>query len=126
MAEKIDIEISLEGGAEVERQLEDIGSTGQEALSKISEPAGEAEQSLNRVGEAAAKSKQSFLEVTEQAARTGKAIAGLVGEIAKYGVEIGLIVQKHKGWVRSLLEVGSAANTALRAIGAIAPELAIL
>src|SRR5262245_26701184 len=35
MADKISIEIALDGGAEVERQLTDIGNSGQQAFSKL-------------------------------------------------------------------------------------------
>src|SRR5215471_20235998 len=39
MAEKISIEIALEGGAEIERQLADIGTAGQKACADITQAA---------------------------------------------------------------------------------------
>src|SRR5262245_31950368 len=39
MAEKISVQIALEGGAEIERQLADIGKAGQKAFAEISKSA---------------------------------------------------------------------------------------
>jgi hypothetical protein len=133
MAEKISVQIGLEGAEEVERQLADIGKTGQQALQDLAKGAESLEQvsqaseqaaaGLEKTGEAATQAGQSFLQVTEQAAKSGQEVVKLVGEIAKYGVEIALIIQHHKGWISQLIQLAGSASSAARAIGLLGPAI---
>lgn len=112
MAEKISVQIELDGGAEVESQLADIGATGNKAFAETSRAADSASQSVSNFS---AQTVKTSLEITK-----------LTAEIAKIGVEIGLTIARHRSWVSELLHLASSANTAVKALGLIAPELAVM
>lgn len=129
MAEKISVQIALEGGDKVEKQLGGIADAGQEmaaGLTKAGEASSTTAQEVEKTGEAADKAAESFRGLTLETVKTSSEIAKNVAEIAKQGVEIGLTIQRHRGWIGELLHLASSANTAVKAIGLFTPELAAM
>ena len=137
MAEKISVQIALEGGAEVEKQLADIGETGAKAFDDVKQAgttaadgiakAGDASQKtaegLDQIEGSAASAAESLSHVSLESIKTGAEIAKVGLEITKLGVEIGLAVARHRTLAQSLLHMVSGASTAVKAIGLLAPEL---
>lgn len=137
MVEKISVQIALDGGAEVEKQLVDIGEAGAKAFEGVNEAGAAAAEGINKAGDAsqktgedlkgveagANKASESLSKVSLESIKTGAEIAKIGAEIAKLGVEIGLAVARHKTLAESLFKLATGANTAVRAIGLLAPEL---
>jgi hypothetical protein len=137
MVDKISVQIALEGGDEVAKQLADIGKAGDEAFAGVNEAgttaaegiakAGEASQTtaeqFNTVQGSADKASESLRGVSLETVKTSAEILKLTAEIAKTGVEIGLVVARHRTLAQSLLHLARGANTAVKAIGLLAPEL---
>lgn len=111
MAEKIAIEVALEGGAQVEQQLADIGQTGSQAFAQTSQAADQATESVSRFN--------------LEAVKSGSEIAKNFADIGLKVVEIRNALQ-HRGIIRSLLGIASAATKTARAVGLLSPEFALL
>jgi hypothetical protein len=83
MADKINIEIDLEGGAEVEKQLADIGKAGQQAFGDIQNAADQidlssATDALNNV-QTAVQGAATFEKIVQGIGRVQGAFDGLLG-----------------------------------------------
>jgi methyl-accepting chemotaxis protein len=127
MAKKISVEIGLEGGTEVERQLEDIGKTGQKALGDIQSAAdqvnldsatsqfddlGNAGQAVFQKVQTAAQSATAFEQVVQSVKKVEGAFESLGTAVAKIGARM----------TRSLGVLGVAA----RALGPLGIALGVV
>lgn len=127
MAEKINVEIGLEGGTEVERQLENIGKAGQEAFGQIQSAVDQVNldnvssgfDELGNAGQAAfakvqqaAQSAAAFEQIVQGVRKVEGAFEGLGNAVSKIGARM----------TRSLGVLGVAA----RALGPLGIALGVV
>ncbi|HVR68182.1 MAG TPA: hypothetical protein VMT98_16155, partial [Verrucomicrobiae bacterium] len=111
MAEKLSIQIALQGGAEIERQLADIGKAGQQAFAQI-------EQSAAKVGGFKNLNPQAVTAQLEQLGVTGTEAFGQIQKAMQTAVRFENLVQGVAAAENALVALGKAAVPVGIAIGA--------
>jgi hypothetical protein len=113
MAEKISIQIALEGGAAVERQLADIGEAGQKAFAEIEKSASQAGGFKNlKPDEVTAKLKEMGVEGTEAFGKIQQAVA-TAANFEKLVVGIQSVETGLAALARAAVPVGAAIAAAM-------------
>jgi hypothetical protein len=151
MVEKIEVQIGLEGGDEVEKKLADIGKAGEAAFGQIEDASSKASfdkvaGEISKAGDASEKAAGQVAKVgdaTDKAAdstdklakanaslsletvKTSAEIAKLAAETAKTGLEIYQLTQKTEGVIKTLLSLSSNVNTTVKFIGLLTPVLGV-
>jgi len=126
MAEKISVQIELDGGKEVERQLADIGAAGEKSFAQIGKAGEQANDGIAKTGEVTEKAAESTSKLTLANAALVASIAKSTAGFALHGVEIVQAVRHHETLLQSLLKLASGANTAVKAFSLIAPQLTLV
>src|SRR5262245_24844149 len=116
MAEKINIEIDLEGGAEVERQLSDIGKAGQQAFGDIQNAADQidlssATDALNNV-QTAVQGAATFEKIVQGIGKVQGAFDGLGNAATKMAAKLTRSLGAVGVFARALGPVGIALGVA--------------
>src|SRR5262245_8987557 len=116
MAEKINIEIDLEGGAEVEKQLADIGKAGQQAFGDIQNAADQidlsgATNALNNV-QTAVQGAASFEKLVQGIAKVEGAFDALGNAASKMAARMTRSLGAIGAFARALGPVGIALGAA--------------
>jgi hypothetical protein len=136
MAEKISVQIALEGGDQVQKQLIDVGKAGETMAAGISQ-AGEASQTTssdfdslieatNKLTEATNKATEAHSALSLETVKTSAEIAKLAAEIGLAGVEIVQAVRHHNTLIQTLIKLAGITNTTVKAVSLLTPELALV
>jgi hypothetical protein len=136
MADKISVQIALEGGDQVEKQLTGIGKAGETMAAGISQ-AGEASQTTssgfdalieatNKLTEATTKATEAHSALSLETVKTSAEIAKLAAEIGLAGVEIVQAVRHHNTLIQTLIKLAGITNTTVKAVSLLTPELALV
>jgi hypothetical protein len=133
MVDKISVQIALEGGDEVEKQLAAIGKAGDKAFAGLNEAGSTAADGITQAGDASQTTAEQTDKLTESSSKLSLETVKTSVEIAKatagltlHGVEIVQAVRHHDSLLRSLLKLVSGFNTATRVVAAFTPELALV
>jgi hypothetical protein len=131
MAEKISIQIALEGGDEVEKQLAAIGAAGEKAFDQINKAADQVE--IEKVGEASQTAAEGIDQVAAASDRAGaeiskthEAVNKVIGAFAQLVQATAKVVVDHETLIRSLLRLHGAFSTTSRVLAALTPELGLV
>jgi ABC-type transporter Mla subunit MlaD len=136
MAEKISVQIALEGGAQVEKQLTGIGKAGETMADGIAK-AGDASQTTgtnfdalvaatDKLTEATNKATEAHSKLSLETVKTSAEIAKLAAEIGLAGVEIVQAVRHHNTLIQTLIKLAGITNTTVKAVSLLTPELALV
>ena len=136
MAEKISVQIALEGGDQVQKQLIDVGKAGETMAAGISQ-AGEASQTTssgfdslieatNKLTEATNKATEAHSALSLETVKTSAEITKLAAEIGLAGVEIVQAVRHHNTLIQTLIKLAGITNTTVKAVSLLTPELALV
>jgi hypothetical protein len=133
MVDKISVQIALEGGDEVEKQLAAIGKAGDKAFAGLNEAGSTAADGITQAGDASQTTAEQTDKLTEstsklslETVKTSAEIAAATAKFALHGVEIVQAVRHHDTLIQSLLKLVTGFNTATRVVAAFTPELALV